>query len=98
MLNPQGYSIITEPGKRDVEHDTFTCGHCGFITFTEGGIGKPPTVVVIKGDNSVEVKEVGRCFKCWRFICPRCERTPFECTPVEAKVEAEEKAARLILP
>lgn len=98
MLNPAGYSIITEPGKRDVEHDTFTCGHCGHITFTEGGIGKPPTVVVIKMDQSVEVTEVHRCMRCWRYICPRCQRTPFECVPLEKKVEQEEKAARLIIP
>lgn len=98
MRNPGGYSVITEPGKHDVEHDTLTCGHCGKIDFVSAGVDRPPQIVVVKMDQSVQVTEVARCWKCWRFICPICQRKPFECTPAEAKVEQEEKAARLILP
>lgn len=98
MLRPEGYSIITEPGERDIEHDTLTCGHCGKIDFTSAGVDKPPQIVIVKMDQTVTVTEVQRCFKCWRFICPKCQNKPFECTPYEAQIEAQEKVARLILP
>lgn len=98
MLKPEGYSVITEPGKRDVEHDTLTCGHCGAISFTSAGVNQPPQIVVVKWDQTVKVTSVERCFKCWRFICPICQNKPFECVPLEKKIELEEKAARLILP
>lgn len=96
VLKAEGYSIINSPGERAIEHDTFTCGHCNFITFTKG-IGSKMQVVVIQNDQSVTVKDAGFCRKCWRYICPRCEN--FDCTPLEAKLDAEEKQARkLILP
>lgn len=100
MLKAEGYSLITDPGQRAVEHDTITCGHCGFITFTAPGrAGDPPRLAVIQFDNSVTMREVHRCRKCWRFVCPKCEKNVFECTPLEAKIEAEENAYRkLILP
>lgn len=100
MLKAEGYSIINNPGERVVEHDTLTCGHCGFITFTQAGVaGGPPRLAVIQFDNSITMRDVHRCRSCWRFVCPKCEKTAFECMPYEAKIELEEKTARkLILP
>lgn len=97
MLRAEGCSIITSPGERVRETDTFTCGHCNAITFTKPGLGGPLQVAMIKADHSVVMKDAGFCRKCWRHICPRCEN--FECVPLEAKIEAEEATARkLILP
>lgn len=90
MRNAGGYSIITEPGQRDVEHDTYTCGHCGSITFTVGE-GNRLQVAVIKGNGNIEMRDAGFCRKCWRHICPRC--IGFKCTPFEAKIEQEEAEA-----
>lgn len=98
MLRAEGYSIITSPGERAKEHDTFTCAHCNFITFTKPGIGQPLQVVVIQNDQSIVMKDAGFCRSCFRHICPKCEKLR-ECTPLMAKIEAEEaEARRLILP
>jgi len=101
VLKAEGYSIITDPDVgRPVEHDTFTCGHCMSITFTQPGrAGGPPRLAVIQFDQSVTMREVHRCRSCWRFICPKCEKTAFNCTPYERKIEEEEATTRrLILP
>lgn len=91
MLKPGGYSIITDPGARPVEHDTFSCAHCGFITFTKAGWG-PMQVAVIRKDGSMYMKDVAKCFKCDEYVCPRCEGG--ECMPKMKRIEQEEKAAR----
>ena len=96
MLKAEGYSIITEPGQRPREHDTITCGHCGQITFTSAGFGKPMQVAVIKADGDVLMKDVGFCRNCFRHICPCCENN-FECVPLEKKIEAEEAQARKLI-
>lgn len=97
MLKAEGYSIITAPGERPVEQDTFTCGHCNAISLTSPGFGKPLQVAVVRADGSVYMKDAGFCRNCFRHICPRCEN--FECVPLEKKLELEERAARrLILP
>lgn len=98
MLNPSGYSIITDPGaSRPLEHDTFTCAHCRFITFTSGGVGKPLQVAMIKSDGSVTLVDANFCRSCFQYHCPK--PSCFECVPAMKKIEDEEKAARrLILP
>lgn len=98
MLKAEGYSVINAPGSRPLEHDTITCAHCGFITFTKGGLGTPLTVAVVHLDQSVTMREVKRCHSCWGYICPKCEAIG-ECNPRMKRIEEEEKQAlRLILP
>ena len=100
MRNAGGYSIITDPAVgRPIEQDTFTCAHCNAITFTREGLGKPLQVAVIRVDGSVTMKDAGFCRRCYRHICPRCENS-FECTPIEKRLEEDEKAWRggIILP
>lgn len=97
MRNPSGYSVITEPGQRAVEHDTISCAHCGFINFTVGGFGRPLQVAVIKGDGTTEMRDAAKCFTCDEYICPRAGCR--ECVPKLKRIEREEAAARkLILP
>lgn len=98
MLKAEGYSIITEPGARAKEHDTFTCAHCQAITFTQPGFNQPLQVAMIQADASVVMKDAGFCRQCYRHICPRCENK-LECVPIEKAIDLEEKAARgIILP
>lgn len=98
MLKAEGYSVIMSPGERDKEHDTFSCAHCNYITFTKPRVDGPLQVVVIKNDQSVVLQDAGFCRKCFRHICPKCEKLR-NCTPLLAKIEAEEATARqLILP
>lgn len=102
MFRAEGYSIITAPGERAIEQDTYTCGHCNAISFTKPLVGGTLQVAVVQNDGSVRMQPAGFCRKCWRWICPRCEAAAgrgFECVPLEAKIEAEEAAARkLIMP
>lgn len=91
MRNAGGYSVITSPGEHDVEHDTFSCAHCGFITFTKAGWG-PMQVAVVRSDGSVFMKDVSKCFKCDEYICPRCVGK--DCMPKMKRIELEEKEAR----
>lgn len=93
MRTAGGYSTIMSPGERALEQDTFTCAHCSAISFTKPGWDKPLQVAVIRNDGSVFMKDAGFCRKCYRHICPRCENT-FECTPIEKRMEDEEKAWR----
>jgi hypothetical protein len=95
MRNPTGYSIVTAPGERVVEHDTFTCAHCRQITFTKGGLTSPLQVAIIKADGSVQMRDVAKCFRCDEYVCPRCEGG--ECYPGMKRIEEEEKLARIIL-
>lgn len=98
MLKAEGYSVITEPGKRSLEHDTFTCAHCNAITFTSPGFGKPLQVAIVGWKGDVRMQDAGFCRLCYRHICPRCEAKK-ECTPLMKKIEEEEAIARkLILP
>lgn len=93
MLNASGYSVIVEPGKRNVEHDTISCAHCGKIEFTRAGFGPGGLqVAVIKRDLSVEMRPAPFCRNCYRHICPRCEGK--DCVPLEKKIDIEESAAR----
>ena len=92
MLNPSGYSIITDPAAgRPIEHDTFTCAHCGFITFTSGGVGKPMQVVVMSADGIPRTMDARKCGTCWQWVCPKASCN--DCQSRFAKIEAEEKAA-----
>jgi len=91
MRNPQGYSVITNPGERAIEHDTFSCAHCGAITFTKGAWGQLQ-VAIIKGDGKVEMRDVHKCYSCDNYICPRCVGK--DCIPKFKRIEQEEKAAR----
>jgi hypothetical protein len=92
MLKAGGYSIITTPGAKPIEHDTFTCAHCGFVTFTKSGFGCME-VAVIQFDHAVTMRQVSRCRRCFEYICPKCEGR--DCTPRLASIEAEEKKARV---
>jgi len=92
MHRPGGYSIITEPGKRPVEHDTFTCAHCPRISFVKAGNGNP-AVVVIRADGTNYLLEAIRCYKCWDWVCPVCAKSP-ECTPRMRCIEIEEAQAK----
>jgi hypothetical protein len=91
MRNAGGYSIITEPGVWDIEHDTFTCAHCNAITFTKSKRGGFE-VVVIGHDGSVNTRECARCRNCYAHICPRCEGKP--CIPFERRLDEMEARAR----
>jgi hypothetical protein len=95
MLRAEGYSIITSPGERDKEHDTFTCAHCNAITFTKSGLNGPLEVAVIKVDGSVEMKPAAFCRNCFRHICPRCDGK--DCVPLMKKIECEEVQSRKLL-
>lgn len=74
MRRPGGYSVITEPGKADVEADTFTCGHCNRIVFVT-----PMMDAANMG---------GRCTVCDTLICPRCVGKG--CDPLEEKLKRME--------
>ena len=74
MRNPGGYSIITEPGKADVERDTFTCRHCQKVVFV-----KPFCDPADMG---------GRCTLCGGLHCSECVGKG--CDVVEKKLMREE--------
>ena len=81
MRRPQGYAVTTEPGKADVEEDTFTCSHCNAIIFV-----KP----------FQDPSEMGGfCRLCYRHICGPCADKG-ECEPFEKKLEAMERRERLL--
>lgn len=75
MRNPGGYSIVIEPGKRDVEHDTFTCKHCCKVVFV-----KPMCDPADMG---------GRCTCCNGLICKHCVGKG--CDPLEEKLRRWER-------
>ena len=94
MRNAQGYSVIVNPGDRPLEHDTFSCAHCGNMTFTKGMWGNMQ-VAVIKGDGTTLMRDVHKCFRCDEYICPRCVGK--ECEPKFKRIEREEREAKLLL-
>lgn len=94
MRNASGYSVINSPGERSLEHDTFSCAHCGKIEFTRGLWGNFQ-IAVIKGDGTVEMRDVHKCFRCDEYICPRCVGK--DCEPKFKRIEREEREARRIL-
>lgn len=95
MLKPEGYSIITAPGARDVEHETSTCAHCQAISLMRAGFG-PAQVKVMRADGSHYFVEAPFCRGCFRHICPRKECGE-QCVPFEKRLEIEERAARRMI-
>lgn len=83
MRRAGGYRVISEPGKADIENDTFTCAHGNEI------------VVVPPGMPSVTVGAF--CRACMGHICEKCaaemEKT-LKCTPFEKRLEAAESRKR----
>ena len=75
-MTAPGYALITEPGKRDIESDTFTCIHCNRIVHIHIGSGK----------------ERGFCFNCGGPHCgeKRGLKDCWECVPFEARLEMHE--------
>lgn len=85
MRKPQGYGITTEPGKHDVEEDTFTCCHCNKIVFVSDAQGNP-----------VPAEQVGGfCLRCMMNTCTTCA-TDGRCIPFEKKLEQMEARDRLV--
>jgi len=94
MRNAGGYSVIVEPGKRNVEHDLATCRHCNRVAFTSPSAhGRAPQIMVMRADGSNILMDYTMCRKCMAFICPVCAKKR-ECVPFERKLEIVEKAAR----
>ncbi len=58
----------------NVEHETFTCGHCSSIT-----------TIPHRADPA---SCGGMCRHCSRLVCPGCARAG-RCTPIEARLEAQ---------
>lgn len=81
MRRPQGYAVTTEPGKADVEEDTFTCAHGNEIIFV-----RPREDPASMG---------GFCRMCMKHICAACAATG-KCEPFEKKLEAMERSDRLL--
>lgn len=79
--NGYGYAITTEPGKRDVEEDTFTCNHCNAVVFL-----KPMQDPSEMG---------GFCRMCMKHICGPCA-DKLGCDPFEKKLERMESRDRLL--
>jgi hypothetical protein len=91
MRDAPGYSIITSPGERALEHDLYTCAHCNAITFTKSGLGRLQVAIIMR-DGTTQMRDAGFCRNCFRHVCPRCDGK--ECVPFEKKIDLEEKAAR----
>ncbi len=81
MRNPGGYLQIVEPGRPDVEHDTFTCCHCG-------------SIVLVNARQS-PADSGGFCLCCMKPICKGCA-TKGGCDPFMKKVEQAEKRDYLL--
>jgi len=79
MRNAGGYAITTEPGKSDVEEDTFTCCHCNCIVFVK---------------HRCDPAEMGGfCRLCMKHVCKACNAKG-ECAPFERKLEELEARDR----
>lgn len=74
MLKPGGYSLTTQPGKADVECDTFTCKHCCGVTFVAPRC-RPEDLG-------------GRCTCCDGLICSNCVGKG--CMPLEEQLRMME--------
>jgi hypothetical protein len=81
MRKPQGYGITTEPGKKDIEEDSFTCSHGNEVVFV-----KP-------GQDPSEMG--GFCRMCMRHICAVCAAKG-GCDPFERKLERMESRDRML--
>jgi hypothetical protein len=80
VRRPGGYGITVEPGKKDIEEDSFTCAHGNEIVFV-----KP----------FQDPSELGGfCRLCMKHICAKCAAKG-ECTPFEKVLEAMESKDRL---
>lgn len=79
MRRPQGYAVTTEPGKADVEEDTFTCCHCNGIVFV-----RPREDPSSMG---------GFCRLCMSHTCAACANKG-TCDPFEKKLERLEAKDR----
>jgi hypothetical protein len=85
MRRPGGYGVTKEPGKKDIEEDSFTCAHCNAIVFV--------TPFQHPADAG------GFCTMCMKPLCKKCAALG-KCTPFEKvleKMEAEGKLADDIL-
>lgn len=95
MRNAGGFAETILPGARTIERDTYTCGHCQNISFTEnvtvGGTRKLQ-VLLFRSDGSHVMADAGFCRNCFRHICPRCDGKP--CVPFEKRLDDEERSAR----
>ena len=76
-----GAILISEPGKPQVEIQTFTCCHCNGIVMVEHKAGA-------HGSG-------GFCGQCFAPTCLRCAQNG-RCTPFERKLERMESRARLL--
>lgn len=74
FLRSGGWSVVTEPGKQDIEHDTFSCGHCNQVVF-------------VSARTSPEDMG-GRCTCCDKLICKKCVGKG--CTPLEEQIRMME--------
>lgn len=84
MRRPQGYAITKEPGRADIEEDTFTCCHCNSVVFV-----KPLQDPSECG---------GFCNLCYQNICAKCADLG-SCDPFEKKLlrmEARDKLLRSV--
>jgi hypothetical protein len=80
MRNPGGYSIWVDPETATVERDTFTCSHCGGVTFV---------------DPFVNPRDLGGgCRSCMGLLCPKCydlRSNGGPCVPWEKQMEIMEE-------
>lgn len=78
MRNPGGYGLMCEPGKRDVEHDTFTCAHTNRVVIVKPG-ARPEDIG-------------GLCKVCMGLICS--EEVGRPCVVLEKRLQRMEDSAR----
>lgn len=77
MRSPGGILICTSVDGAAVEHDTFTCAHCGAI---------------VRVEHRASPEDMGgRCGVCDKLICPRCVKLG-RCDPLEEKLKRAESS------
>jgi hypothetical protein len=88
----RSYNVISEPGKVDVECDSFKCGHCQLIVFAP----------VNKKEQAAFAKytiPAYHCPMCRSYVCANCAmemaRT-LKCVPFEARLAARESKAAFL--
>ncbi|MCH2220448.1 MAG: hypothetical protein MK097_09020 [Dechloromonas sp.] len=81
MLRPDGTFICTDAGGKEVQFDSYLCGHCGL----------PKAVRPKHLDEDIG----GFCRLCTKNICPRCLATG-RCDPLEAQIERSEARGRAL--